>query len=204
MPACWIICACPACPDHPRGDSIKALAFHAAYPERVRALICAAGTMPLSRPEQYERMDKWHRFILAGARYTPHLLPFMVKAGFALARRLGKRGFIHAVYGKSAADVATFEIPEVYEAMVCGSDVALSDGHSAHDAFAREVIGHETADWTDEVRPWPKRAKWPCAGAFPERVARSTVPPATLSEHRRDHPWIDSGSIRCRPASVSS
>lgn len=169
------------------GDSFIAIAFHAAYPERVRALIACGGVLPLTRPEQYERMDKWHRFILAGARYTPHLLPFMVKAGFALARRLGKRGFIHAVYGKSAADVATFEIPEVFEAMVCGSDVALSDSHSAHDAFAREVICHETTDWSGEVAALAGRVPV----HFLNGLQDPQVPPATLAEYRADHPWID-------------
>lgn len=170
------------------GDSYIAFAFHAAYPERVRALVCCAGLLPLTRPQQYERMDKWHRFILAGARYTPHLLPFMVKAGFALARRLGKRGFIHAVYGNSKADIATFEIDEVYEAMVCGSEVALSETHSAHDAFAREVICHETTDWSEEV-DLLRRSGMPVH--FLNGLQDPQVPPDTLAEFRQDYPWID-------------
>jgi len=169
-------------------DSFIAIAFHAAYPERIGALICCAGVLPMTRREQYERMDKWHRFILAGAHYTPHLLPFMVKAGFALARRLGKRGFIHAVYGNSKADVATFEIDEVYEAMVCGSEVALSETHSAHDAFAREVICHETTDWSDEVETL-RRSGVPVH--FLNGLQDPQVPPATLAEFRQDYPWID-------------
>ena len=169
------------------GDSFIAMAYHAAYPQRVNALIACGGVLPLTRPEQYERMDKWHRFILAGARYTPHLLPFMVKAGFALARRLGKRGFVHAVYGKSKADVATFEIPEVFEAMVCGSEVALSDTHSAHDAFSREVIHHETTDWSTEVAG--------LKGAIPVHFLNGLqdpqVPPGTLADFQRDYDWIN-------------
>ena len=170
------------------GDSFIAMTYFATYPERMTALIACGGVLPLTRPEQYERMDKWHRFILAGARYTPHLLPFMVKAGFALARRrLGKRGFVHAVYGKSKADVATFEIPEVFEAMVCGSDVALSDTHSAHDALSREVIHHETTDWSAEVAA--------LKGAIPVHFLNGLqdpqVPPETLAEFQRDYDWID-------------
>jgi pimeloyl-ACP methyl ester carboxylesterase/DNA-binding CsgD family transcriptional regulator len=169
------------------GDSFIAIAFHSAFPERVRALVCCAGVLPMTRPEQYERMEKWHRFILAGARYTPHLLPFMVKAGFALARRLGKRGFVHAVYGKCPADVATFEIPEVYEAMVCGSDVSLSEDHIAHDAFTREVIAHENTDWSDEIAT--------LEGAVPVHFLNGLqdpqVPEATLREFQQDYPWID-------------
>lgn len=168
-------------------DSFLAIALHAAYPERVRAIIACGGVLPLDRPDQYQRMDKWHRFILAGARYTPSLLPFMVKAGFALARRLGKRGFIHAVYGKSPADIDTFENPEVFEAMVCGSDVALSDSHSAHDAFTREVIAHETTDWSDEIAAMQ--------GSIPVHFLNGLqdprIPPETLAEHRATYPWID-------------
>ena len=178
-------------------DSYLAMALHAARPERVAAILCCAGVLPLSHAAQYDRMDKWHRFILAGARYTPHLLPFMVKAGFALANRLGKRGFVHAVYGKSAADVATFEIPEVFEAMVCGSEVALSETHSAHDAFSRTVIAFETSNWASEVAALATAAQRPKASpghvpvTFFNGLQDPEVPAATLAEHRQDYPWID-------------
>ena len=169
------------------GDSHLAVAFNAAHPDRMTALVACAGVLPLTQAEQYERMEKWHRFILAGARYTPHLLPFMVKAGFALAKRLGKRGFVHAVYGKSPADVATFEHPEVFEAMVCGSEVCLSDAHSAHDAFSREVIAHETTDWTEAVLA----LKDSLPVVFMNGLQDPQVPPETLEDFRRDYPWID-------------
>lgn len=169
------------------GDFYFTAAFHDSYPERIIAAVAAAGVLPLTNPEQYERMGKWHRFILAGARYTPHLLPFMVKAGFALARRVGKRGFIHAVYGRSPADVATFEIPEVYEAMVVGSEVALSEGYSAHRAFATEVIERETTDWSARVNAM----KGSCPVTFFSGLKDPQVPQPTLEEHQTKYPWID-------------
>jgi hypothetical protein len=46
-------------------------------------------------------MDKWQRFILANARYAPKVLPFLVQAGFSLARRLGKEKFFTQVNGGS-------------------------------------------------------------------------------------------------------
>jgi len=77
------------CPAISLGSDIYYLAhLHRLDRKRLSAIIACAGTCPLTRSEQYERMGKWHRFILASARYTPHLLPFMVKAGFSLARRL--------------------------------------------------------------------------------------------------------------------
>lgn len=168
------------------GDSHIAVQFHTLYPGRMSVLVACAGVLPLTRAEQYDRMDKWHRFILAGARFTPHLLPFMVKAGFALARKLGKRGFLHAVYGKSAADMAVIENPEVLEALVVGSDVALSDTHSAHDAFAREVIAHENTQWADSVLAMQ--------GQVPVFLMNGLQDPQvaseTLAEFRQDYPWV--------------
>jgi len=168
------------------GDFFFSAVFHSLFPGRATAMLACAGVLPLDRPEQYERMDKWHRFILAGARYTPHLLPFMVKGGFALARRLGKRGFLQAVYGKSRADVATFENPEIFEAMVCGSEVALSDTHSAHDAFAREVVTHEHLAWQHHV----ERLKGAVPVYFFNGLQDPEVHPLTLQEHQENYPWI--------------
>ena len=63
----------------------------------------------------------------------------------------GKRGFIQAVYGNSAADIATFEDPEVFEAIVRGSEVALSATHSAHEAFSRQLVGGQLGDWSGDL-----------------------------------------------------
>jgi DNA-binding CsgD family transcriptional regulator/pimeloyl-ACP methyl ester carboxylesterase len=169
------------------GDSYYATMLALAAPDRFTAIIACAGVLPLTRREQYERMEKWHRFILAGAKYTPHLLPFMVKAGFLLARKIGKRGFIHAVYGQCPADVETFENPDVFEAIVTGSEVALSDTHSAHDAFSRQVLGRQKLDWSDEINSL--RATHPVI--FLNGTEDPQVPLATLREFQRDFDWID-------------
>lgn len=131
-------------------DAFFAYHFAERYPGRINAILNCAPGFPMFLPQQYERMEKWHRFILANAKYAPSVLPFLVKAGFSLARRIGKRGFVHAVYGNSPADVAAFEQPEVFDAMVIGSEVCLSDWHSAHRAFANEVIVQQV-DWSDLV-----------------------------------------------------
>ena len=141
----------------------------------------------MTRKEQFERMEKWHRFILAGAKYTPHLLPFMVKAGFLLARKIGKRGFLHAVYGNSPADVATFEDPEVFEALVTGSEVALSETHSAHDSFSKMLLGAQNGDWSADVDA--VRGQLPVI--FLNGADDPQVPAKTLEDFKTDHDWID-------------
>lgn len=131
-----------------------ALALAGQRPQAVSGIVAAAGTLPLATSAQYERMGKWHRFILANGRYAPKILPFLVKAGFALARRVGKEQFFRAVNAGSPGDLATFDEPQVREAMLLGSEVALSAKHTAHLAFSREVIDSER-DWSDLVRGCP-------------------------------------------------
>ena len=168
-------------------DSFYAMKLANHVPDRVTAVIAAGGILPMTRREQYERMEKWHRFILAGAKYTPHLLPFMVKAGFYLARKIGKRGFIHAVYGNCPADVDTFEDPEVFEAIVTGSETALTDDHSAHEAFSRMVLGEQKSDWT----PLVDALKGKLPVVFFNGTQDPQVPVGTLEEFQADHDWID-------------
>lgn len=169
------------------GDSYYGFQLALQQRERITALIGCAGVLPLTRREQFERMEKWHRFILAGAKYTPHLLPFMVKAGFLLARKIGKRGFIHAVYGQCPADVETFENPEVFEAMVTGSEVALSEDHIAHAAFSAQILGRQQTDWSEDLAALKGRLPV----IFMNGLQDPQVPEATLREFQRDHDWID-------------
>ncbi len=123
-------------------------------PDMVTGILACAGTLPIFTPAQYERMDKWQRFILANARYAPRLLPFLVKAGYALARRIGKEQFLRSVNAGSSGDLAIFDDPLVKEAILAGSEVSLSDWHSAHNAFARECIDSER-DWAALVQACP-------------------------------------------------
>jgi pimeloyl-ACP methyl ester carboxylesterase/DNA-binding CsgD family transcriptional regulator len=169
------------------GDTYYAVRLARANPGFFTGIIACSGMLPLTRREQFERMDKWHRFIMAGAKYTPHLLPFMVKAGFLLAQKLGKRGFIHAVFGNSAADIATFEEREVYEAVVTGSDVALSKANCAHEAFSRQLVAGQLTDWTSDLTAL--RGQVPLI--LMNGAQDPQVPVATYDEFRRDHDWIE-------------
>ena len=169
------------------GDTYYAVRLARQTPGMFSAIIACSGMLPLTGREQYERMDKWHRFILAGAKYTPHLLPFMVKAGFLLARKIGKRGFLHAVYGNSPGDISTFEETEVFEAIVTGSDTALSDTNCAHEAFSRQLVSGQLGDWSDEVNAL--RGQLPVI--YMNGAQDPQVPLATFEEFRRDYDWIE-------------
>lgn len=178
----------PQCPIVSYGcDSFYAVQLARAETARFSAIVACAGVLPMTRREQIERMDKWYRFIIASARYTPHLLPFMVKAGFALARRIGKRAFMHAIHAQSPADLQVFEQEEVYDALVVGSDAALTESFSAHAAFTRQILGRQNSDWSEDVAQLRGRVHV----TFLHGVEDPQVPRATALEFRAQHDWID-------------
>ena len=116
-------------------------------PGLVTGIVGCAAQLPLRHAWQYDRMDKWQRFILANARYAPKVLPFLVQAGYSLARRLGKEKFFTLVNGGSAADMAAFAKPDIREAVLLGSDISLGPKTSAHLAFTCEALSSER-DWS--------------------------------------------------------
>lgn len=168
-------------------DVFYACHLEHSHPGSVSHIFATGGALPTTRPEQYERMHKYYRFILACARYTPRFLPFMVKAGFHLARKMGKRAYLNAVFADSAGDVATFADPLAYEALAMGSEIALSREHSAHDAFSRQVIMQEGEDWSDVVHAM----KGGPPMIFFNGADDPQIPPETLAEFQVDYPWID-------------
>ena len=76
---------------------------------------------------------------------------------------------------------------EVFEALAVGSDLCLSDNHSAHDAFAREIIAHETTDWTEQDLGLKGKVPF----VMMNGLQNPQVTPETLAEFKRDYPWIE-------------
>ncbi len=168
-------------------DSVFAFSLADRMPVRVSAIILCDGMLPLTTPEQYQRMDKWYRFFMSNARYTPHLLPFIVKAGIYLARRIGKEKFFRMVYASSPGDLRIGEDPQVMEAMLCGSEVTLSENHVAHVAYAAESILHVGMEW----RAYVERTKGRIPVHFLSGGESQMIVPETLEEFRQEYDWID-------------
>lgn len=136
----------------PTGADLRfAMALALARPGLVKGIVGVATMLPAQTAVHYERMDKWQRFVMANARYAPKVLPFIVKAGFALARRMDKANFFRQVNGGSKADMAAFAQSEIRDAVLVGSDVIMSPTHLAADAFVRECINSEK-DWSGLIR----------------------------------------------------
>lgn len=135
-------------------DLRYAVSLAAARPNLFTGILACAAHLPLHRADQYDRMGKWQRFAQANARYAPRIVPFLVQAGFSLARRIGKEGFFARLNGSSTADMAAMAHLEVREAMLAGSEVAIGARISAHQAFADECLEAER-DWSALLRGCP-------------------------------------------------
>ena len=64
--------------EHCGADLRFACALSLVRPGLVTGILGCAAQLPLRHAAQYDRMDKWQRFILANARYAPKVLPFLV------------------------------------------------------------------------------------------------------------------------------
>ncbi len=155
-----------------------------AHPDRVTGILGCSAALPAMTAAQYERMHKWHRFILANARYAPKILPFLVKSGFSLAKRIGSASFFESVNEGSPADMRTFADPQVREAILMGSEICLSEWHTAHLAFARECIDSET-NWAATVRACKVPVRLLQGGQDPQS------PTETIRELAIEFPHLD-------------
>ncbi|SFJ20692.1 alpha/beta fold hydrolase [Celeribacter neptunius] len=179
--------ALPPCPHLTMGVDLMMVArFAALFPERITGLISCAAIFPITEAKQIRCMDKWHRMILATARNTPRLLPFLVKAGFALALRAGKDAFMHNIFADAPGDLALLDDPETREALFEGTHYTLSKEHNAADIFTRTTIEQMTRDWRADLQALVRHV--------PVQIIQgredTEVPPEMLAEHMRDYPEV--------------
>lgn len=168
-------------------DHYFAIEMENQRPGTVQAIIATAGGLPYLNRSQLERMAKWHRFIQAGAHYTPHLLPYLVRMALKLIKRVGVRSFIKTTYGHSEADSQTLEMDGVMDALLTGAETAVSDDTDAGAAFVRQTL-FEQSDWLIE-HVHGARDRIPVH--FMSGLDDPAMPAETLAEHQVEFDWID-------------
>lgn len=168
-------------------DSYFALRTAATAPDRVTAVYAMAGVLPCTRPEQIERMQRWQRFVVGAARYTPHLTPFLIRACFAMARRMGPDKFLQMIFSNSPADLAALAKPEIHAALMEGAPFVLAPGGGVEQAVNHLVTEWHQYDWTDDVHAVSARIPV----HFWNGAQDQHTPPASLQEFREDFPDVD-------------
>ncbi len=150
--------------------AVYAFASAAAAPEHIRAVLNVAGGVPIVSGAQFSDMSRRQRVVAYTARYTPRLLPFVLRAGISQIRSGGTERFMQSLYATAPIDMAVLEDREIRRIVLHGYQFATRQGHHAF-----EIDGYHV------VRNWE------------EIVAGSDVPVKLL--HGVHDPVVRAGSV---------
>jgi pimeloyl-ACP methyl ester carboxylesterase/DNA-binding CsgD family transcriptional regulator len=133
------------------GDDIRiALMFAQAEPRRVCHIFGIGSGFPILNDTQYRRLIPPARFTRACARYTPKVLPFMIRGGVMTITRYGVERYLRGILARIPADARAFAEPEVGGALVEGVErLFFRENRSVAAVCAEMVLFHR--DWPAEL-----------------------------------------------------
>lgn len=153
------------------GGSVYAFAAAAHLGERVQAIVSVSGGVPIVSARQIASMAPRQKLVAYTARYTPNLLPFVLRAGIRQLDFGGEEKFIRALYASSPHDINMISKSDVLEIIAAGYHFSVAQGYEAFEVDSFHVL----SDW---------RAS----------VSASTVPVFLL--HGQDDPVVSVASVR--------
>jgi pimeloyl-ACP methyl ester carboxylesterase len=127
-----------------------ALMFARAEPRRVRHVFGIGASFPIRNDAQYRRLIPIARFVRACARYSPRILPFMIRGVQRTIRRGGVERYLRGNFAGVAADARAFANREVAEAIVGGVERVFFREDWSEAAFCAEMVLFHS-DWPQDL-----------------------------------------------------
>lgn len=127
--------------------SVYAFASAAKAPEHIDAIVSVSGGVPIVSRSQFADMSHRQRIVAYTARYTPSLLPFVVRAGINQINSGGTERFMQSLYADAPIDMQVLADPEVSRIVLEGYKFATRQGHSAFEIDSYQVV----RDWSHLV-----------------------------------------------------
>ena len=123
---------------------VYAFAAAAAAPDHIRAIVNLAGGTPIISKSQFADMSHRQRVVAYTARYTPRLLPFVLRAGISQINSGGTERFMQSLYTNDPIDMKVLDDPEVRRVVLNGYKFATRQGHYAFEIDSYQVV----RDWS--------------------------------------------------------
>lgn len=120
--------------------SIYAFATAARLQNRVRGMLSVAGGVPIISSSQFASMSARQRVVALTARYTPRVLPFLVRAGMSQLDNAGERQFLYSLYQNSPCDLREAADLELRDIITSGYHFTIAQGHRAFEIDSYHVV----------------------------------------------------------------
>jgi len=128
--------------------SLYAYATAARLGARVRGIASVAGGVPLVSTSQFASMSARQRIVALTARYTPRVLPFLIRAGISQLDNRRERQFMQSLYDNSPYDLRTIADLELRDIIFAGYQFTIAQGHRAFEIDSYHVV----RDWSDVIK----------------------------------------------------
>jgi pimeloyl-ACP methyl ester carboxylesterase/DNA-binding CsgD family transcriptional regulator len=127
--------------------AIYAYAAAAHLGRKTRGLLAVSGGVPIISASQFASMSVRQRIVALTARYTPRVLPFVIRAGINQLDNAGERQFLHSLYQYSPRDLRALADLEIRDIVLSGYQFTIAQGHRAFEIDSYHVV----RDWSEVI-----------------------------------------------------
>ncbi|MCF6344700.1 MAG: alpha/beta fold hydrolase [Devosiaceae bacterium] len=124
--------------------SLYAFAAASILQERILAILNISGVTPIKSFREILSMSPRQRVVAWTARFTPNLLPTILRAGISQIDRGLEVEFMNALYAKGSKDREVAQNIDVSAAIHAGYQFVIAQGHRAFEVDSH----HVTRDWS--------------------------------------------------------
>lgn len=124
-----------------------AVAANASTRIKIKGVISISGAVPIQSKSQFSSMSTRQQLVAFTARYTPKMLPFVLRAGISQLKAGGEKKFMNTLYKESVDDLPLTNDPEIFDIISTGFHFAVDQGYKAFQIDSSHVV----RDWSEII-----------------------------------------------------
>jgi pimeloyl-ACP methyl ester carboxylesterase/DNA-binding CsgD family transcriptional regulator len=119
------------------------------HPARdIKGIVIVSGGVPIVSLSQFSTMSTRQRLVAYTARFTPKMLPFVLRAGISQMESGGSKTFMRSLYETAPHDLALVADPEIASIIFTGYRFTVQQGHRAFEIDSFHVVSN-WSHWLD-------------------------------------------------------